>query len=171
MGGLGWWFGILGLPPNQCCLHLLIFFIHNPWCLMFFGGSARWIPVFFFFWAGGVVKNRDSSESYSPTLSSNCCSSLRFFGLPPNLEGYRSWLACCCSKEGIGMLAPCSHQDHDVFLRVPKLNTIASRETCIPRHPLNPAWTCQSKWNPSEDIWFLLSRRIIIPYYLYLTIW
>ena len=139
----------------------------------------------FFFWGG--VKNRDSSESYSPTLSSNCCSSLRFFGLPPNLEGYRSWLACCCSKEGIGMLAPCSHQDHDVFLRVPKLNTIASWETCIPRPKtpiesgVNMPIQMKSKWrymispikayhNPILFIrYYLIACDMLVPWRVFST--
>ena len=63
------------------------------------------IPVSFFF-GGGGGKNRDSSESYSPTLSSKCCSSLRFLVYSEILKATDLDLLVAVAKKALGCLPP-----------------------------------------------------------------
>lgn len=65
------------------------------------------MPVRFqcFFSLGGW-KNRNRSESYSPTLASNCCSSLRFLVYPEILKATDLDLLVAVAKKALACLPP-----------------------------------------------------------------
>ena len=102
------WFGLViwdfRLTPKPIAVCICWYSSFITLDVLFFWGECPLDSSVFFLWGGG--KNRDSSESYSPKLSSNCCSSLRVLVYPQILKATDLDLLAAVAKKALGCLPP-----------------------------------------------------------------